>query len=256
MVTLTKKAVVCGLLCTFLPQYATANSDQALMKSVIKLRGDVEGLYTKIDENKDNYKAKMKSYAMQIADNEAQINRAETSLKLTQQELAKTRTKIAALSNKSDYKPLIEKAAKNLKNEIQSGIPFKVATRLASVSKIEKDLKNNAITQEKALSLLWSGYDDVIRLSKEIGEFEQEITVNGKTKKAKIAKLGSVAMYFATPDENVGYVTKKDGSYFYKVATTKSEQEEIVKLFDALKKQIRTGYFSLPNALLLRGGVK
>ncbi len=256
MVTIKQKAFLCCILYALTPQAATANEDKALIKSIMKLRSDVETLYNKIDENKDNYKAQMKSYAMQIADNEAQINRAQTSLKLTEQELEKTRIKIASISNKKDYRPLINKAILSLKDEIKKGIPFKVEERLASVTKIEKDLQNNSITQEKALSLLWSSYDDVIRLSKEIGEFTQEITVDGKVKKAKIAKIGTVMMYFATPDEKVGYVTKVMGKYKYKVATEKKEKQEIVTLFDALKKQIRTGYFNLPNALVLRGGVK
>ena len=47
---------------------------------------------------------------------------------------------------------------------------------------------------------------------------------------------------------------KQNGDkYSYVVVSDSTERGEIVDLFDALQKQIRTGYFTLPNALLLRG---
>ena len=60
-----------------------------MIDSIMELRSDVESLYTQIDDNKDAYKSQMKSYALQISDNEAQINRQVTSLKLTQQNIEK-----------------------------------------------------------------------------------------------------------------------------------------------------------------------
>jgi hypothetical protein len=70
---------------------------------------------------------------------------------------------------------------------------------------------------------------------------------------AKIAKVGSVMMFFATPDDRVGYVKQEDNTYSYVVVKDSTQRDQIIDLFDALQKQIRTGYFTLPNALLLRG---
>jgi hypothetical protein len=52
----------------------------------------------------------------------------------------------------------------------------------------------------------------------------------------------------------VGYVIYGENRYEYQVVQDKDEQKEIAGLFAALNKQIRTGYFSLPNALLVKGG--
>ena len=73
--------------------YAVDNTE--MVKSIMKLRADVEGLYTQIDENKDNYKSHMKSYAMQIADNEVQINRKTTAIKVANAEIVKLQEQIA-----------------------------------------------------------------------------------------------------------------------------------------------------------------
>jgi len=219
----------------------------------MSLRADVESLNTKVDENKEAYKAQMKSNSMQIADNEAQINRQETALKLSMQQLAKTKEKIAALSGQKDYKPMINDAIVALKSEINTALPFKTSERLAALDKIQSDLKDGSITQEKALALVWASYDDTIRMTKEIGQFKQQIILEGKSKLAKVAKIGSIMMFFATPDDQVGYVSKEAGKYIYKVENDKKKKVQIVALFDALQKQIRTGYFTLPNALVVRG---
>jgi len=233
---------------------AYAAGDSEMVKSIMKLRADVESLYNQIDENKDNYKSQMKSYALQISDTEAQINRQETSLKLTQQNIEDTEKKLETLGSATvDLAPIVNASIDALAKEIKAGIPFKVEERVAALMQIKSDMKNGNITQEKALALTWASYDDALRLTKEIGQFKQEITLGGKDTLAKIAKIGSVMMFFATPDERVGYVKKKGETYSYVVATDAAEREQIIDLFDSLQKQIRTGYFTLPNALLLKG---
>ena len=231
-----------------------AANDDNMIKSIMELRSQVEALYTQIDDNKEAYRAQMKSYALQASDNEAQINRQETSLKLTQQNIEKTEKKLEVLGSATvDIKPVVTDALDALEQEIKAGIPFKVEERIAGLHQIKDDLKNGNISQEKALALTWASYDDALRLTKEIGQFKQEITLDGKATMAKIAKVGSVMMFFATPDDRIGYVKQEGDKYSYIVATDSTERDQIIDLFDALQKQIRTGYFTLPNALLLRG---
>jgi len=231
-----------------------AQSDEQIVGSIMKLRADVESLYTKIDENKENYKAQMKSIALQSADSEAQINRKSTSIKLADLELQKIKVKIASTSTSNiELKPLLNSSFSLLENSIKDGIPFKVQPRLLSLQKIKADLKEGLITQEKALALLWVSYDDNIRLTKEIGLFKQNIKVDGINVLAQVAKIGSVMMYFSTPNNQVGYVVKDSTGYSYKVATAEEDVKNIVALYDALQKNIRTGYFKLPNALVLKG---
>lgn len=229
-------------------------AEDQMVKSIMELRSDVESLYSQIDENKDAYKSQMKSYALQISDNEAQINRQETSLKLTKQNIEQIDKKLKELGSVTvDLTPMVNNAIDALIKEIKAGIPFKVDEKVAALTQIKNDLKNGDITQEKALALTWASYDDTLRFTKEIGQFKQEIKLEGKETIAKIAKIGSVMMFFATPDDRVGYVKQSGEKYTYIVVTDETEREQIIDLFDSLQKQIRTGYFTLPNALLLRG---
>jgi len=247
-----KRVLLSTVACGVLGSTSLYADNQNIVNSIMKLRADVESLYTKIDDNKDVYKAEMKSNAMQSADSEAQINRQETALKLAESELAKVKKKIEEASSKNEsIKPMLLEAIHNLRAIIENGIPFKTKERLADLSTLQKNLIDEVVTEEKALLLILASYDDAIRLTKEIGLFKQEITLNGEPKMAKIAKLGSLMMYFATPDDQVGYVVKQGEDYSYKVVEDKEDIAKIVNLFDSLQKQIRTGFFSLPNALIL-----
>jgi len=232
--------------------YAENNTE--MVQSIMKLRGDVEGLYTQIDENKDNYKSQMKSYAMQVADNEAQINRKETALKVANAESKKIEEQIAKKgASTNDLKPMLTVAIDNLEKIVKSGIPFKIEERVADLEKIKTDLKSGNITQEKSLSLVWASYDDTLRMTKEIGMFKQQIQIGEDQKLAKVAKIGTAMMFFITPDDQVGYVKNNGTDYTYVVASDDVSMKQIHTLFDALQKQIRTGYFNLPNALIIAG---
>ncbi len=239
---------------TLLSSSSTASTTEELAKSIIKLRGDVESLYTDIKENKERYSAHMKSLSMQITDSQAQINRKTTSIKLAESELEKIKSKIKETSNSNkEIKPLVLNALALLEKSIKEGIPFMVEQRVAELKKIKSDLDNSLITNEKALALTWAAYDDAIRVTKEIGLFKQNIELQGKKVLAKVAKLGSIALFFTTPTDEVGFVVKNNNTYSYKVITDPKDRKKIITLFDALQKQIRTGFFELPNALVLQG---
>jgi len=231
--------------------------DAEMVESIMALRTDVEALYTKIDENKESYKAEMKSLTLQIADSEAQINRADTSIKLADQELQKIQDKIEKTSaGNVELKPMLSDAFTLLERSIREGFPFKVPERLAALEKIKSDLMEKTITDERALALLWTSYEDNIRLTSEIGLFKQRIEIDGQNVLAQVAKIGSAMLFFETPDDRIGYVTRDGAGYAYKVVSDKANRESILALFDALAKQIRTGYFTVPNALVLTGGAQ
>lgn len=56
-------------------------------------------------------------------------------------------------------------------------------------------------------------------------------------------------MYFKTPNGEMGYVVKEGENWSYTQVVAKDKKDQIASIFDAFKKQIRTGYFTLPNAL-------
>ena len=255
MIFVQRKTMVSLLLSTtLLASSLSAQGTKDIVNSIMQLRGDVEGLYTEIKGNELRYKTEIKSLAMQSTDLESQINRQSTALKLAKSELDAIKVKIKETASSNDeIKPLLIEALNLLETATKNGIPFMLEDRVSSLRKIKSDLDEGIITSEKALSLTWASYDDTIRITKEIGLFKQQIDLNGKKVLAKIAKIGSVMMFFSTPSNEVGYVEKTAKTYNYKQITDPKDIKKIVDLFDALQKQIKTGYFELPNALVLQG---
>lgn len=218
----------------------------------MKLRAEVEQLDSSIADEKDTFKGSMKSFRLQKNDLEAMIAREDLRMKQLNAEMGKVKKEVQeAGKNSVGLKPLVLEALARLQARIQTQIPFKTSDRIDDVSRIAEQLKKDEITAQKALALTWNSYGDAIRMSKENGIFKQTIELNGQDRLADVARIGTMMMFFMTPNDEVGYVVKDNQGWQYKQAINKEEMDQISAIFDAFKKQIRTGYFTLPNALVV-----
>ena len=246
-----KTTISIALACLLSAATASANSEN-MAESLMKLRAEVEQLDGAITDEKDAYKASMKSLLRQKDDLESVIAREDLKIKQIDQELSKVRKEIKEAGRNSEgLKPLLIDALDTLAANINASIPFKTNERLEDVNTLKEQLVNDLVTPQKALALAWNAYGDALRMTKENGIFKQTIRLDGQDRLAEVARVGTMMMYFRTPDETVGYVSRDDNGWFYREAVSKTEQEQILNLFDAFKKQIRSGYFTLPNAIVM-----
>jgi len=227
-------------------------SSENMAESLMKIRADVEQLDASINDEKDTYKAGMNSLLRQKNDLESVVAREDLNIKQIERELDKVRKEIKeAGKNTEGLKPIVSKALAMMQDNIKASLPFKTEERVADLEKIREQLDNGLITGQKALALTWNAYGDAIRMSQENGLFKQTISIKGQDRLAEVARIGTLAMYFKLPDNTVGYASKDAKGWFYKEAISKKEQEQILALFDSFKKQIRSGYFTLPNAIVM-----
>jgi len=230
---------------------ATSSTDN-MAESLMKLRAEVETLNSKIFDEKDSYKSEMRSFTAQKSELEGILSRKALTLKEIHKELANIQTKITKASKNSlGLKPIVFDAIEKLEVMIKGSIPFKTADRIAAVEKIKTELKSSLITPQKALSYVYNSYADEIRMTKENAIFKQSIQLDGEDKLVEVARVGTAMLFFKTPDDKVGYVTRSNNGWEYKEELNKDKQAEIFTIYDAFKKQIRTGYFTLPNALII-----
>jgi len=233
----------------------TLNSDKSidsLAEELVKLRVEVESLNTELDNKKAKFKSRISVLANQRAELEASIGREELNIKQLQQSIKKNKKQIKELgTNSKELKPALMKSISFLKDHIASGIPFKQEDRIRELDKIKDQLNTDVIDAEKAANRLWASVEDEIRLTNENGIYRQTIDLNGKEVLADIAKLGMMFMYFEAPENKFGKVTMKNEKWQYEVVSDKKQKKQIALLFDSLRKQIRQGYFTLPNVSLL-----
>ncbi len=240
-----------------LPQFALAQTDNSMVESLMKLRTQVESLHSQIQDDQDAFGSSMRSLSLQKNDFETQLSRQDTQLKKIEQEITQIRELIKKRSSKTDgLRDVVLNAIVKLEKIVNEGIPFKVSLRQNDIHETKVQLEGNLITPEQALSKVWGSYDDALRMSSENGLFKQPIVLGGKEKLAEIVKLGTVMLFFKLPTGEVGYAKKESGKYHYIQVNDEIQQKEILTLFDAMKKQIRTGYFSIPYAVVSQGGVK
>lgn len=229
----------------------TANSDN-MAESLMKLRSQVERLDSSITDEKDAYRASMKSLLRQKDDLESVIAREELKIKQIEQELAKVKKEITEGSkNSKGLKPLLQDALTTLQNNIKNSIPFKTQERLEDIAQIKNQIQNDLVSPQKGLALTWNAYSDAIRMTKENGLFKQTINLDGEDRLAQVARIGTMMMYFKTPDNRVGFVSKESTGWIYKESISQNDKDQILYLFDSFKKQIRSGYFTLPNAIAM-----
>jgi len=229
----------------------SATVEENMAKTLMQLRTDVDELSTNIQDERDETKAQMRSLILEKNELDASIGRETLKIKELEREIAKVKKSIASASKNSEgIKPIVIEAEQKLEQLIIDGIPFKKEARLADAKNITAQMEQGLITPQKALVLVWNSYTDLLRMTKENGLFKQSITLDGESRLAEIARIGTVMLFFKTPDERVGYVKKENGKYSYVERIDEAGKKQILELFDALRKQIRSGYFTLPNALL------
>lgn len=235
----------------------SADSSGTLAKELIRLRSEVEQKNSEVENKKQEMKARAKTLAIQKAELEASISKEQMRVKQLEQSLSKKRSVVASSDTDSSVlkKPVID-AIVSLRSLIAEQIPFKTSERLKELEDLKNGMESGQISPYSAVARLWSFVEDELRITRENGIFRQTVTVEGKDMLADVARIGTVMMFYKTSDGKTGYVKKNGTSFEYVPYSLKSQTEQVLVLFDQLKKQIRTGYFEIPNALCPVGGAK
>jgi hypothetical protein len=213
-----------------------------------RLRGDVESLNAELNSLTEQHRAEMNSLAAQKGDLEATRRREELRIRQLEEDLEANRERAAQAGVAGEaLVPVAEQVIADLTAYIEQGLPFKVDERLEALGEIESQLDSGAQPPPRIINRLWSFYEDELRLARDNGLYSQIIPLGGDRVLADIAKLGTVALYFQTRDGRSGYAVRRGSSWSYREAEERTERQQIDALFESLAKQIRTGYFVLPN---------
>lgn len=230
---------------------AMASTLENLAKSLAKIRGEVETLQTQVDAEKEKHSSKMTALASQLADLSVEERRQKLSIEKLQHSIEKMGANARQVEQSGErLKPVLLQILSDYKRHIQSSFPFKIEDRLKAVSDIENNVNNQLVDPNKAVNQTWALIEDEIRLSKENGIYQQTIPLEGEKVLVDIAKLGTLFLLFQTRDNQSGMAKRTtDGGWKFEILEDTSEIERVKILFDSLKKQIRQGYFEIPNPL-------
>lgn len=240
-----------ALLISSVPLQAADNVDK-LSEQLIKLRGEVDDLTTELNLSREEHKQRMKYLYVQQSDLKAQQAHDIASIERLQKKLAEHQQQVSEFgADSSQLKPVLLKNIDSIEDYIRRGIPYKITERLSALEELKTQLNSNVIAGQTAANRLWAIVEDEISLTKENGLFRQIVTINNEEYLSSIVRVGMMLMYFKTNDGIYGKADKKAGEWRYVVLNNSRDQDDIDRLIDAYKKQIRTGYFELPSASIL-----
>jgi len=233
--------------------FAQENVD-TLAARLAEMRAEVETLSTRVEEVKQTQRADSRSLATQKADLQFQVQREEGRMVQLRAQAEKQRERVANASKGSEeLLPALQTSTELVRARIKAGLPFKTSERLGELDAIEQKLKEGVLTPQRATVQLWALVEDELRLGRENGIYRQVIELQGEDVLVDVARLGMVAMYFRADDGRVGWAERKADQWVWVKEESATSKRQIELLFDAMSKQIRTGYFELPGPM---GGVR
>lgn len=247
-------ALILGVL--VLGPLAAQSSQDALTALAVKItekRTQVETLSNDLDLLKAGYNEQLRSLAAQKADVETQINREKLRLDQLDRDLAEVRNRMQANRDKlGDSLPLVRRVLGQAKAQILAGLPFQISGRVSEVESLERLLEGGGIDAGTLLARVWNLLEAEYRLSGENGLYRQTVSVEGREQMSEVARLGMVFLYFRTPDGKVGAAVPSSSGWSYRVETQTESRKQIEVLFDSLRKNLKEGYFPLPNPTFVR----
>jgi hypothetical protein len=229
-----------------LPQDAT----DSLTTRLIQMRGQVDQLQNELNLKREEHKNRMTYLTAQLTEMEASRDREALRVRQLEQELEQMREQVATAGATSEtLAPVMLQHVDQLRLQVRSGFPFKVGERVAELDEIETQLNSGVITAHRAFNRLWAFVEDELRITRENAIYTQSINLQGENVLVDVAKLGNAMMYFRTRDLRYGRAVETAEGWRFEVLGSAADQELVARLFDSLRKQIRQGYFRLPNAL-------
>jgi hypothetical protein len=230
--------------------YVWAQDVQSLTVSLVKKRAAVEELTDQVEREKRLRREQQRAFSAQKAQLESELQREDVRhAQLVEAKGRKTAVIDSAKQSDVALLPVFEKGAESLKAYINTSLPFRRSERLGEVKNLQDRLKNGLLTPRNALNRLWSLVEDERRMSKENGLFRNTLVIDGQSMMVDVIRIGTVGMYFRTGTGRVGVVTKAGKVWQSQFLDSESSRRQVSTLFDAFKKQIRVGFFDLPNLI-------
>ena len=243
-------AAICALTCTLwqLPAQDSQDALSNLAGRIAEKRSQVESLTNELELTKTEYNEQLRSLSMQKTDIEAQINREELRLAQIEQEMNELKSRITDTQDSLEsIEPLLARMLLQTRTYIERGIPFTVDERLAEIDTLERLLAEGSVEKDKILARIWNMLESEFRMTAESGLYKQTIDLRGNPQLAEVARLGMMMMYFRTLKDEYGYVIPDGNGGRYLIARDRDQAQNIRSLFDSLRKNLREGFFVLPN---------
>lgn len=233
---------------------AVADDVTALATRLAQVRGEVDELARRLNAQSTESKDALRSLARQRAELELEAKREETRLSKIAAATSSRRSEVEAEKQRGQkLVPLLQTTLEQTRAYVKQGLPFRTEERLAALDKLEEQHRAGLLSPARALSRLWSFIEDEFRLTRESGVYRQPVRVDGQERLSEVLRVGMLMLFYQSDDGSFGKAVQENGRWHFEAIGDPSEQKLLTEAFDSFKKQIRVGYFELPNGLGVEG---
>jgi len=231
------------------PAVLAQGAEGELAANLIRLRGDVEQLNDELELQRQEQRTALAGLSARQAELVAAVDRQQLAARELRDKLAAQREAIAQTgASGAQLLPLLNAALDGLEAYVRDGIPFKREERLGELAQARTQLQTGSLRPERAANRIWALYEDEFRLTRDNSLHSQTIVLGDERVLADVAKIGTVALYFRTADGRTGSARSGAGGWEFVVLEDAADIARVDALFDALRRQIRQGWFELPLA--------
>lgn len=226
------------------------NRLENLAEELVSLRSELEQLNDQIENQEQLYQSKLQTLNIQKADLSAALQRDQ--LKITELKGQLNQLKQNMDQNFAGSSALIKEIDKvtiELKNYIKASLPFKTNERLKAIDALSSALESQKKSPYRIANELWALIEDEIRLHRDLGIYKQVVEIDNKEQICDIAKIGMLTYYYKTPAGTYGMIKRNHTQQKWETQalTERTQINEVERLFDSFKKQIKVGPFRLPG---------
>ncbi len=143
----------------------------------------------------------------------------------------------------------VRQAIASLQRVVKNGLSYKQEQRLASLTKIVRDLEAGTVDAAAAAARVWRFVQDERRLAATVELADVSLVLSGDADPTlvRIVRVGTVAMFVHAGADRWGRVVRgPDGRFGYADVRDRGQIAEIQRLFKSVEKQIREGRYRLP----------
>ncbi|MCG8380692.1 MAG: DUF3450 domain-containing protein [Gammaproteobacteria bacterium] len=221
-----------------------------ISKELVDIRHQIENLHNQINNEKELYTDQFRSYSNQKSDLDVKISRADLNIKDLERELNRL-IEINKEHNR-DYDeivPVIKESIALLRARVSTSLPFMRSQRLDALADIEHRLDTNIISPNKAANQLWAFVEDELVLGRSSGIYNDTLEIDGKKELVKVLRVGKIALFYQTANDQYGVIKRQGEDWVQKKLKAEESIAKLDNLFDSFNKNIRNGFFELPNFL-------
>lgn len=211
------------------------------------LRSEVASLSESIEIEKEDQRGQLRGLDAQKAELQAQIRREELRIRQLREAVAERESLIADDSESAEALiPIVHKTLTALEGSVRSGLPFRVSERLAAIDDLRVKVDDGSLRPQRAAARTWQFVEDELRLTRENTLDRQIIELEGEEALVEVVRVGMMALYFRTDDGQVGRAVREGEDWRFQTYDAAGDTARVEGIFDALTKQIRSGWFELP----------